>query len=177
MPKSSFDIIVMQEVIEHIFDLHNMLKNTIDYLKKGGLILFGCPNNNSLLVNISGKNSRHYCPPNHKNHFNISSLSFLLEQHGCKLVRARTEHEESEKLIRYFTGDSFLLDKTESPDIRRSFIKKVYDYLKYQTFGRIKEMLCKKLYRPNRYKREQEIAKYVNGKMEGSYLVAFFQKI
>lgn len=174
--RDAFDVIVMQEVLEHIPNPGRTLDILLTYLKRGGIILISCPNIDSVLVRVFGKNARHFCPPQHKNHFNIASLSYLFEQRGCDLIRARTEHEPDHWTLNHFSGDSLLVDPTEQIDKHeRTQWQRLFEYARYVLLIPVRR-LTRRIVRPYRFWFERHAAVKANGRMEGSYLVAYFRK-
>ena len=88
---SSFDVIVAQDVLEHVFSPENFLNRINKLLKNNGLLVLEVPNNSSLRANLLGKEWREYIPPVHLNFFDKNNLSQILENHGFEIKKIYSE--------------------------------------------------------------------------------------
>jgi 2-polyprenyl-3-methyl-5-hydroxy-6-metoxy-1,4-benzoquinol methylase len=89
-----FDIVFAGEIIEHIFDTDNFLKNIHNLLKKNGCLILTTPNVASLgrrlllLLGLSPNleiTSRKY-DSGHIRYFTLATLTMLLEQNGFNVL-------------------------------------------------------------------------------------------
>jgi len=76
--KEHYDVVCSFQVLEHIYDVHNFIKNQLKILKKGGKLIVGVPNNNPYLF-INDKYHTLNLPPHHAGLWNKNSL-FSLER-------------------------------------------------------------------------------------------------
>ncbi len=81
LPIDESDMVVMWEVIEHVFDVNGYLRKIFDSLKSGGIFLFSTPN-----YYRKGYQGSDFgvlgSPPVHINFFTKDSLEFLLKNVG-----------------------------------------------------------------------------------------------
>lgn len=82
---SSFDIITLSQVLEHIPNPKDKLKWLRKKLTKGGIILIEVPNINSLNSRLQGKNWFYIKIPYHLTYFSMTTLAKMLETVGFKI--------------------------------------------------------------------------------------------
>jgi SAM-dependent methyltransferase len=82
----SFDVVYMNEVLEHLRDPKGALQTAAGLLRQGGLLCVVVPNDFSpfqkALVKVCGYSPWWVAPPHHINYFNLRSISRLLERIG-----------------------------------------------------------------------------------------------
>ena len=88
-PDQFFDLITLNQVIEHIPDPLTFLLAVKTKLKQDGKIMLSCPNPDSLSRRLIGKKWLHWHVPYHLNHFSKTSLKRLLEQAGLNVTNIR----------------------------------------------------------------------------------------
>jgi SAM-dependent methyltransferase/glycosyltransferase involved in cell wall biosynthesis len=86
----SFDVVVLQEVIEHMRDPVHELREVARVLRPGGLLYVTCPNFASLSRRLLGPRWRVVEYPEHLNYFTASSLRSLAARHGLREVMVAT---------------------------------------------------------------------------------------
>jgi 2-polyprenyl-3-methyl-5-hydroxy-6-metoxy-1,4-benzoquinol methylase len=84
-----FDAIVMWDVIEHLWDIREVLKNLLNFLKSGGLLFISTVNIGSIFANITGRYWPMMTPPEHLNFFTNKSFKYLFEKEFKCKVRYR----------------------------------------------------------------------------------------
>lgn len=89
-PETSFDLISMNQVIEHIPDLPALLGGLKDRLVAGGKVAVAFPNVDSLSRRLFGRRWINWHVPYHLHHFNRRSFRRLCECHGWRITRWRT---------------------------------------------------------------------------------------
>ncbi|MCX6695685.1 MAG: class I SAM-dependent methyltransferase [Candidatus Altiarchaeota archaeon] len=87
--KESFDVIVMNDVLEHTTDPSSVLKTAYGLLKKDGLIFITTPDVESLTAKLSGSRWLHFKPDEHLYYFSPKTLRQMLEQAGFSFMEAR----------------------------------------------------------------------------------------
>ena len=125
-----FDLIILEQVLEHIIDLKIEIKECLKYLKEDGKIYIGVPNlarlfeyDNELFQAFSTE---------HINYFNLKTLEILMSKLGFSLLESqegiavsiqtiwrkenkvvqKVRDDESEKLIfKYINNSNKLVDK------------------------------------------------------------------
>ena len=85
-----FDLIVLNQVIEHIPGPERAMKIIQSRLSKNGRVILVFPNVNSLWCKISGKRWINWHIPYHLHHFNKMTFSQMVERCGYKIIRTRT---------------------------------------------------------------------------------------
>ena len=85
--ESQFDIIVMWQTLEHIYEPEIFLRHLIKLLSKKGILIFDIPNRNSLGFSLTKQKWFHIDTPRHLFHFNYSSLENLLNKTGLKIIK------------------------------------------------------------------------------------------
>lgn len=86
----SFDVVVLQEVIEHMRDPDLELRKVARILRPGGLLYVTCPNFASLSRRLLGPRWRVVQYPEHLNYFTPSALRSLTARHGLREVAVAT---------------------------------------------------------------------------------------
>lgn len=85
LPSSTFDVITMWHVLEHIHDLHETLEAFKRLLKPDGVMIVAVPNHRSFDAQFYQQNWAAYDVPRHLYHFNPESIAKLMSSHGFKL--------------------------------------------------------------------------------------------
>jgi SAM-dependent methyltransferase len=89
-PGVSFDLVVLNQVIEHIPEPGLALEEIAGRLAPGGRIILVFPNRASLWRRLFGARWINWHIPYHLHHFDQRGLCRLAARHGLRLVRART---------------------------------------------------------------------------------------
>lgn len=90
LPRESFDLISLFEVIEHAIDPRAMILKCRGFLSPGGAILIETPNFSGIGARALGRNWSQLIPPVHVNFFTVRSLEGLVTSTGYKSVLARS---------------------------------------------------------------------------------------
>lgn len=86
-----FDVIAMYDVLEHIPNPLNAIKDLRKLIKKNGLLTFYVPNADSFIINTLDSSATQWVwQPFHLSYFNKKSLSFLLKKEGFSEVYSDT---------------------------------------------------------------------------------------
>jgi 2-polyprenyl-3-methyl-5-hydroxy-6-metoxy-1,4-benzoquinol methylase len=85
-----FDLIVLNQVIEHVPDPRAMLGALKDRLTKGGRVILAFPNTGSLHRKLWKGRWINWHIPYHQNHFNRTSFTLLARKSGYDVERIRT---------------------------------------------------------------------------------------
>jgi len=88
--EGTFDLVIMIQVIAHIYDLETSLIRIYNLVKPGGHVLIETWNKDSFTAKIFGKNWHEYSPPGTLNFFSIKTLNNLMLQHGFSLEHKGT---------------------------------------------------------------------------------------
>ncbi|GAB3642207.1 hypothetical protein GCM10027423_28430 [Spirosoma arcticum] len=84
---STFDIISLWHVLEHIPDLEETISRLSELLNKEGTILIAVPNSDSYDAAYFERHWAAYDVPRHVYHFTPTTLKALLEKHNFELIR------------------------------------------------------------------------------------------
>jgi SAM-dependent methyltransferase len=79
---SSFDVVTLWHVLEHVHTLNSTLDQLIAVLKPGGTLLLAVPNVESLDAQHYRQDWAAYDVPRHLYHFSPSTMKRLLAEHG-----------------------------------------------------------------------------------------------
>lgn len=84
---SSFDLITLFDVIEHLHQPNIFLKNAIKKLKNKGHILLFTPNINSLSNILMGHEHNNFAIFDHVCFYNEKSIKYICKRYGLKLIK------------------------------------------------------------------------------------------
>ncbi len=82
----SFDLIILNQVIEHFINPEGLINHCSKYLVKGGLLYIATPNVESVSARVLKDNFDHYIPPEHLSYFSQHTLKRSLEKLGFKII-------------------------------------------------------------------------------------------
>ena len=85
VPDSTFTIITLWHVLEHIHDVNGLLENLKKRLRKTGTLLIAAPNCSSYDAQVFKEYWAGYDVPRHLYHFELETLKKLLGKHGFKI--------------------------------------------------------------------------------------------
>ena len=85
-----FDLIVMNQVIEHIPEPDKCIRIIKRRLSKNGRIIFVFPNRNSFWNKITGIKWINWHIPYHLHHFNKKNFQTMIENSGLKITNTKT---------------------------------------------------------------------------------------
>ena len=89
-PRQSFDVIVFNHSLEHMFSPSLALEKAREILTERGLIVITVPNAASLEARVFGEHWRQWDVPRHLFHFEPATLTRLLEKVGFRVRRLNT---------------------------------------------------------------------------------------
>ena len=85
LKKSSFEVITMWHVLEHVPDLSSRIKQLKSLIKENGILIIAVPNIDSKDAKTYGKFWAALDVPRHLYHFNQSTIKKLFEKFGFEL--------------------------------------------------------------------------------------------
>lgn len=89
-PGGSFDLVVMNQVIEHIPDPEKSLALVVKRLKPDGQVVLSFPNAGSIYRRVSGRHWINWHVPYHQHHFTRRSIAVMAEKLGLRIASVRT---------------------------------------------------------------------------------------
>ncbi|MBE0568272.1 MAG: class I SAM-dependent methyltransferase [Deltaproteobacteria bacterium] len=89
-PPDYFDYVTMDQVIEHVSDPIQTLKDIASILKPGGTLIIGTPNSNGLGSKILRNYWLHWHAPYHLHLFSRKSMALAANHAGLELIKERT---------------------------------------------------------------------------------------
>jgi 2-polyprenyl-3-methyl-5-hydroxy-6-metoxy-1,4-benzoquinol methylase len=100
---NKFDIVVLNQVIEHLADPNMIVSKCRMLLKPKGLLYIATPNINSHLANIYKEKYEYFIPPEHIAYYSIDTLSKLLKNNGftIKFINTWSYPENFAGLLKY----------------------------------------------------------------------------
>ncbi|HYR95791.1 MAG TPA: class I SAM-dependent methyltransferase [Candidatus Binatus sp.] len=90
VPDGGFDLIIMNQVLEHAHDPVDWARKLRAALTPGGVVVVGLPHAGSFWQRSIGMADPYLKPPLHLNHFTRRSLTLLLSRAGLRVVASRT---------------------------------------------------------------------------------------
>lgn len=81
-----FDLITLNQVIEHFSNPESLINQCSKYLRNGGLMYIATPNPESISARVLKDNFDHFIPPEHLSYFSQHTLRRLLEKQGFKVL-------------------------------------------------------------------------------------------
>jgi SAM-dependent methyltransferase len=106
LPDARFDVVVIDDTIEHLPDPGRALAEIGRVLRPGGLVTLNTPNDDGWLRRVMGRHWFHCKPPEHLYYFSPRTLSALLRKHG--FTRVETQLSGKYVTVRY------LCDRTKA---------------------------------------------------------------
>lgn len=85
LPKAEFDIIIANQLVEHVTDLTAFFKNVRQTLKADGRLILSTPNGNGLYRKLFGRNWINWHIPYHQQIFTKKSIRLIAKQHGWNI--------------------------------------------------------------------------------------------
>jgi SAM-dependent methyltransferase len=82
-----YDLILMVQVIGHIFDLNQALHNTSQLINQDGILLVESWDRGSAAAKFWGRKWHEYSPPSVINYYTKKSLHKIMERHGFRLLK------------------------------------------------------------------------------------------
>jgi 2-polyprenyl-3-methyl-5-hydroxy-6-metoxy-1,4-benzoquinol methylase len=101
---SDYDCIAMWSVLEHLYDLNEILKATKRMLKKNGLLFILVPNVESLATRLMREMSPTFTWK-HLSHFSSKSLKQLMKVHNFTCEHLETVITEIDNIKSYMSGE------------------------------------------------------------------------
>lgn len=89
-PGLVFDLVILNQVIEHIPEPDKALLQVADRLAPGGRVVMVFPNRNSIWCRLTGARWINWHIPYHLHHFNCATFERLARRCGFEVVRSRT---------------------------------------------------------------------------------------
>jgi SAM-dependent methyltransferase len=89
-PGVMFDLIVMNQVLEHIPRPDELLAKLVKRLRSGGRIVLSIPNSDSIYCKRFGRDWINWHIPYHLHHFNPRSIRLFLRSSGWNVLTLRT---------------------------------------------------------------------------------------
>lgn len=97
--KKSLDIIILNHILEHIFNPVEFIQRIAGILKDDGLLIIGVPNHGSLVTHVIKRRWYGWGIPEHVWHFDRISLEYLLSKSGLRIKELiqNSQHYASSK--------------------------------------------------------------------------------
>jgi 2-polyprenyl-3-methyl-5-hydroxy-6-metoxy-1,4-benzoquinol methylase len=89
LPRDHFDVVVLDDTIEHLVDPARALREIYGLLRPGGLVTLNTPNDAGWLRRLMGRHWFHCKPPEHLYYFSPRTLRSMLERAGFHRVQTK----------------------------------------------------------------------------------------
>jgi SAM-dependent methyltransferase len=89
-PETSFDLVVLNQVIEHIPQPHVTLETILARLAPSGRVVLVFPNVKSFWCKVAGSSWINWHVPYHLHHFSCETFSQMAKRCGYRVVRTKT---------------------------------------------------------------------------------------
>lgn len=104
--QDKFDLVILIQVMAHIYDLHSSISKLHNLLKPNGHLLIETWDKDSITARIFGKNWHEYSPPGTLNYFSKRTLNQLMLQHNFSMIaqgtpKKRIHSKHAKSLIRH----------------------------------------------------------------------------
>ena len=99
LKENAFDIVTLNQVLEHVNNPNKTLKEIYRILRKNGLFIVGVPNYRSLAKKIFGKNWYQFDVPRHLFNFSDKLLIRLLKKNNFKIILNRHNSRPSQFVV------------------------------------------------------------------------------
>ena len=110
IPKDKKDVMVISDVLEHVSNPKEFLRDFSFFLKKSGLLFLAFPNGSSYRAKILKNKWRMILPLNHINFFSKESSTKMLEDCGFKIISNKAYSEVNlKKLLKNMIKLPFLI--------------------------------------------------------------------
>ncbi|MDD4351706.1 MAG: class I SAM-dependent methyltransferase [Candidatus Gracilibacteria bacterium] len=109
-----YDLVIMSHSLEHVPEPEAELKNLQKLLNANGKLLIVVPNSKALTTKLTGKYWGYWQVPVHLNHFNKSSLGYLLKRTGYTALAWSFRGADS----LFFLSTLANLRKTKSTEVK-----------------------------------------------------------
>lgn len=111
IPPRSFDLITLNDLIEHVYSPRNLLEQCHSALRENGVIAIATPNGEGFDFKILREKTGNITPPEHLNYFNPVSLSLLLKSTGFLPVHVETPGLLDVDMVHKARAGGFPLEK------------------------------------------------------------------
>jgi SAM-dependent methyltransferase len=99
-PEGHFDVVIASEVLEHVAEPGEMLREILRVMRPGGLLWATTPNGRGISARALGLGWSAVCPPEHLHLFSRRAARALLEGVGFRPVRVVTEGANPVEILR-----------------------------------------------------------------------------
>lgn len=89
-PGVEFDLIILNQVVEHLPDPAKLLRSLVGRLAAGGRIVLSFPNAGSIYCRLFGSRWINWHIPYHLQHFNRESFTRFARSNGLRILSSRT---------------------------------------------------------------------------------------
>jgi 2-polyprenyl-3-methyl-5-hydroxy-6-metoxy-1,4-benzoquinol methylase/ribosomal protein S27E len=88
--EGTFDLLTAFELMEHLYDPGELIRQAVKLLKPGGHLFFTTLNGEGFDIQVLWERSKSIMPPHHLNFFNSHSITKLLKENRLEVVEVST---------------------------------------------------------------------------------------
>lgn len=111
IPSGSFDLITLNDLIEHVYSPRKLLEQCHSVLRENGVIAIATPNGEGFDFKILREKAGNITPPEHLNYFNPESLTLLYKSAGFLPVHIETPGLLDVDMVNNARSEGFPLEK------------------------------------------------------------------
>jgi 2-polyprenyl-3-methyl-5-hydroxy-6-metoxy-1,4-benzoquinol methylase len=122
-PSGHFDVVMLQDTIEHVLDPRGLLEEVHRILRPGGAVILSTPNFDSLSRRLFGKRWALISPAEHVHLFTLRSLLWLLTATNFRPFRLETNVNISPGLVHGAVSPALRLIQTMLHQVKKPSLK------------------------------------------------------
>jgi len=104
-PPGSFDVVLMEHVLEHMREPRKTLASLRALLRQDGILVICVPNHESLAARMLGPHWAWVCPPDHVFFYNCTALTRLLKGEGWQIRQEWTADYFFRSIYQFYSLD------------------------------------------------------------------------
>ncbi len=114
-PNIRFDLIILNQVIEHVPDPSLLISELSNLMSDSGRIIIGCPNNKSVFAKLFTNQWINWHTPYHLHQFNKKSLKIFIKSIGLEITSIKTITPNLWTILQMRSLNEFTWHKKSNP--------------------------------------------------------------
>lgn len=126
-----FDVVVMNDVLEHLYYPRKIINEIYRILRKGGIFLANTVNINAWVVKLFGTGfGRNFTAHSHYNHFSMKSIRLLFKKFKIEKIYTRGDELSFTTLLDFYIYP-LLYQSKRKPKL---YLKRIHNIIKYPDY-------------------------------------------